>query len=201
MADLPYRCRSGDHGTTIAWTRRFRDDTGADAVKLEVTAEHLPLVERLAAENLPIVAHLGLLPQMIDPATGYKARGRRAEEATRLLEDAVRMESAGAAMLLLEAVATEVAAEITARVTVPVIGCVAGPHCDGTVVVLHDMIGIDGGHPPRMVKRYGEMGAALRDAFAAYAADIRAGRFPTDEHSIHMAPGERDRWLTPAGKR
>ena len=96
-------------------------------------------------------------------------------------------------MLLLEAVASEVAGEITRQSPVPVVGCVSGPRCDGTVVVLHDMIGLGGGHPPHGVKQYLDLTAVLGEAFTAYVADIHAERFPTEEGIPHMKPGELDK--------
>lgn len=195
LADLPYLCRCDDDATTTRWSRRFLEDTGADALKIEVTPEQPPLVQRLSDAKVPVVAHIGLLPQMIDPETGYRARGRDAQDAFALIASARRFESVGAVAILLEAVASEVAGEIAAQVSVPVIGCVAGPHCDGTVVVLHDMIGLAGGHKPRKVRQYEDLSGILMRAFAAYVDDIHAGRFPADEHAIHMKPGELQQFL------
>jgi len=200
MADLPYACRrDNDPATASAWARRFFVETGSDAVKIEVTRDDAPLVEAIRDAGVPVVAHLGLLPQMIDPATGYRAQGKEAESARALIEAAARLENAGAVMLLLEAVASEAARQIVTRTSLPVIGCLAGPHCDGTVVVLHDMIGLGGGHPPRAVKRYENLSEVLARAFAAYVQDVHAGRFPTEEHAIHMKPGELERLLSAIG--
>ncbi len=193
LADLPWACRLGGTSDTVGWCRRFMDESGCDAVKVEVTGDEAGLVEALSEAGIPAVAHLGLLPQRIDPQAGYRARGREADGALALIADAARLEHAGAVGLRLEAVASEVAREITAHSGVPVIGCVAGPHCDGTVVVLHDMIGLTGGHRPRAVKQYVDLGGFLTEAFRAYVADIHAGRFPADEHAIQMKPGELDK--------
>lgn len=196
MADLPRLCRLDGDDVTIEWCRRFKDETGADAVKIEVTGNDAELVARIRRAGIPVVAHLGLLPQEIEDHTGYRAQGREAAGALKLIEDARRLEGAGADMLLLEAVASEVAREITVRTELPVIGCVAGPHCDGTVVVLHDMVGWGGGHPPRAVKRYVDLSRVLGEAFSAYAQDIRSGRFPVEQDAIHMKPGEREKLET-----
>ncbi len=196
LAVLPWQCRGGnDPRTVVEWSRRFVGETGADSVKIEVTADQTYLVEAMARAGIAPVAHLGLLPQMIDPKTGYAAQGRDAESARDLIEAARRFESAGAAMLLLEAVASEVAGEITRGSTVPVIGCVAGPHCDGTVVVLHDMIGWGGGHPPRAVRRYADLADVMGRAFRSYADDVRQARFPAEAESIRMRPGEFQRLM------
>ena len=190
MADLPYACRSEGDAAAVRWAQRFMDETGCDSVKVEVKSGEAELVKAMSAAGVPTIAHLGLLPQLIDPATGYKAQARDAAGAAELIRSARRMEAAGASALLLEAVASEVAARIAEATELPVIGCVAGPGCDGTVVVLHDMLAWGGGHPPRTVKQYADLGAVLGRAFAAYVEDVHAGRFPAAEHSIQMHPGE-----------
>ena len=196
LADLPYACRCKDPETTAHWARRFMDESPCDAVKIEVTAEHTDAVTAMIDAQVPVIAHLGLLPQMIDPATGYRARGKDAEQARVLIEEARRFEQLGVQGLLLEAVASEVAREIESHTPLPVIGCVSGPHCDGTVVVLHDMIGWGGGHPPRLVKQYEDLSVVLTRAFKAYVDDIQAGRFPGDEHAVHMTPGELEKLMS-----
>jgi 3-methyl-2-oxobutanoate hydroxymethyltransferase len=188
MADLPYACRANGLESTVEWVRRFHDQTGSDAVKIEVTQDDLTLIERSASAGVPVVGHIGLLPQTLTPGTTYRAQGKQVDEARALLELARQVEDAGASMLLLEAVASEVAGEITERAGVPVIGCVSGPRCDGTVVVLHDLIGLGGGHPPRGVKQYADVGQTLASAFAAYVRDIQAGAYPTESDVAHMAP-------------
>jgi 3-methyl-2-oxobutanoate hydroxymethyltransferase len=200
MADLPKACMpDGNDSETLRWARRFIADTGADALKMEVTGRQLPLIRELVDAGIPIVAHLGLLPQEVDPRTGYRARGKTADEALALMKDAEAIEQAGVVMLLLEAVASEVAHEITTRSQKPVIGCVAGPHCDGTVVVVHDMIGWGGGHPPQRVKQYTDLAATMRNAFAAYVADIHTGQFPTEQQAIHMTSGEYEKLTSHIG--
>jgi len=199
MADLPYLCRVEGEAATVRWCQRFRDESGCDAVKVEVAGDEAALVSAIGDAGVPVVAHLGLLPQAVDAKSGYRAQARDAEGARKLMEDARRLEQAGAVMLLLEAVASEVTREIANRTELPVIGCVAGPHCDGTVVVLHDMIGLGGGHPPRAVKRYENLSEVLTRAFQAYVEDIHARRFPTDANAIHMKEGEYDKLLTRIG--
>lgn len=199
MADLPWAYRKEDTPGTVGGCRRFVQETQADAVKVEVTGGDAGLVAAISASGIPVVAHLGLLPQYITPQQGYRAFGRDTREAARLIEDAKRMEEAGASILLLEAVASEVAGEITTRASIPVIGCVSGPRCDGTVVVLHDMLGLGGGHRPRAVKQYLDLSAILGKAFQDYVDDIHAGRFPVEADAIHMKPGELDKLSALAG--
>ncbi len=193
MGDLPYLCRQGGREATVEWCRRFREQAGCDAVKIEVAGQDADLVAAVRKAGVPVVAHLGLLPQEIEDRSGYRAQGRDAVGALRLIEDARLLERAGADMLLLEAVADEVSREIAEGTELPVIGCVAGPHCDGTVVVLHDMLAWGGGHPPRAVKQYANLSRIMSEAFARYVADVQAGRFPAEQDAIRMKPGEYDR--------
>lgn len=196
MADLPYACRSaGDVAVTVEWMRRFYEETGSDAVKIEVASKDVDVVAAAVDAGIPVVAHLGLLPQSIESPADYRARGKDADGACALLEDARRFEQAGACMLLLEAVASEAAREIARRTALPVIGCVSGPHCDGTVVVLHDMIGLVGGHRPRGVKQYEDLSRVLTWAFTRYVEDIHAGQFPTEQDVAHMEAGELEKLL------
>ena len=139
------------------------------------------------------MAHLGLKPQSVHRYGGYKCQGKTAEEALAIIEDAKLLEEVGAVALLLEAVPGEVARLITERTDLPVIGCAAGPHCDGTVVVLHDMLGYTAGHPPRSIKRYAQMHRLLAEAFQAYAGDVVAKRFPEEDHAVSMPAGEYER--------
>lgn len=201
MADLPFACRvEGDADATARWALRFQQETGSDAVKIEVTGRDAPLVEIAARRGVPVVAHLGLLPQRVDPRDGYRAQGRDADSAAELISDARRLEQAGACMLLLEAVAGEAAAEIASHTELPVIGCVSGPGCDGTVVVLHDLLNLGGGHPPRGAKQYENVSEILKKAFVAYVDDIHAGRFPTQADVPHMKPGEFEKLHATRGK-
>jgi 3-methyl-2-oxobutanoate hydroxymethyltransferase len=200
MGDLPYACRQHGAANAARWARRFVEMTGCDGVKVEVKPDETDMIRGISAAGVPVIAHLGLLPQMIDPATGYKAKGRDALGAAELIRSAKAMEAAGASALLLEAVASEVAARIATATELPVIGCVAGPGCDGTVVVLHDMLAWGGGHPPRAVKQYANLGEVFSGAFAAYVADIHAGQFPTAEHSITMHPGEWEKLAVELGE-
>ncbi len=199
LGDFPFECMGMNPQARLNWARHFIHDAGCDALKVEVTGQDAALVTSFRDAGVPVVAHLGLLPQHVDPTTGYRARGKTAEQARQLLEDARILEQAGAIMLLLEAVAGEAAREIATQTFLPVIGCVAGPHCDGTVVVLHDMIGWGGGHPPRRVKVYTNLAEVMRSAFAAYVEDIHTGRFPTEAEAIHMNPGEYEK-LVSAGR-
>lgn len=190
IGDMPYLTYQVSREEAIRNAGRFMAEAGCDAVKVEVDRRMAATVEALTAATIPIIAHLGLRPQSIHVHGGYRAQARTADEAQAIIEDALLMERCGVVGLLLEAVPSAVAQLITEHVSVPVIGCVAGPHCDGTVVVMHDMLGYTAGHPPRAVKRYANLHDVLTQAFRDYAADVAAERFPAAEHGLEMPPAQ-----------
>ena len=190
VGDMPYLSYQVCPEAAIRNAGRFMAEAGCDCVKVEVDRRLVKTVEAMATATIPVMAHLGLKPQSIQTIGGYKVQGKTATDARRLIEDTKMMEGAGAIALLLEAVPTEVAAIITESTELPVIGIVSGPHCDGQVVVLHDMLGYGGGHPPRSVKQYAKLHDVLVGAFRAFAKDVSEGAFPTDQHSVAMDPAE-----------
>jgi 3-methyl-2-oxobutanoate hydroxymethyltransferase len=139
------------------------------------------------------MAHLGLRPQSIQEIGGYRVQGRDAQAAMRLVEDARIMEQAGAIALLLEAVTPEPARIITQNTALPVIGCGAGPYCDGHVLVLQDILGWLGGKGPKFAKRYGDIRTVLAEAAQNYAREVRGGAYPAAEHCYEMLPDEAKR--------
>ncbi len=190
IGDMPFLSYQVCPKDAIRNAGLFMVNAGCDCVKVEVDRRHVRTVEAMSAASIPVMAHLGLKPQSIQSLGGYKIQGRSAGEAQLLIEDAKMMEHAGAIALLLEAVPSEVAAIIAERTDVPVIGIVSGPHCDGQVLVFHDMVGYGGGHPPRSVKPYARLYEQLVTAFRSYAEDVTAGKFPATEHSVGMDAGE-----------
>ncbi len=190
VGDMPYLSYQVCAKEAIRNAGQFMSRAGCDCVKVEVDRRLARTVEAMAAATIPVMAHLGLKPQSIQTTGGYRIQGKSASDAIRLIEDAQMMVDAGAIALLLEAVPTEVAAAITERVPVPVIGIVAGPDVDGQVVVFHDMIGYGGGHPPRSTKRYADLYGILVAAFKEYAGDVTSGAFPNLESGVAMDPVE-----------
>jgi len=190
VGDMPYLSYQVCPEEAIRNAGLFMARAGCDCVKVEVDRRLVKTVEAMATATIPVMAHLGLKPQSIQAIGGYTVQGKTAADARRLIEDAKMMEGAGAIALLLEAVPTEVAAIITESTELPVIGIVSGPQCDGQVVVLHDMLGYGGGHPPRSVKQYAKLHDVLVGAFRAFAKDVSDGAFPTDQHSVAMDPAE-----------
>jgi 3-methyl-2-oxobutanoate hydroxymethyltransferase len=190
VGDMPFLSYQVCREDAIRNAGLFVASAGCDCVKVEVDRRHLRTVEAMAAASIPVMAHLGLRPQSIQSIGGYKVQGRVAADARRLIEDAKMMEEVGAIALLLEAVPSEVAAVITESTDLPVIGIVAGPHCDGQVVVMHDMLGYGAGHPPRSVKPYARLHDTLVGAFRTYAREVTEGTFPGPEHGVAMDPEE-----------
>ena len=157
---------------------------GAAMVKLEGAGHKLEVIRFLVEREIPVCAHLGLTPQSVLRLGGYKVQGRDEAAAGRLREDAKAVQEAGASLLVLECVPTPVAAAITADLHIPTIGIGAGPQCDGQVLVLHDLLGLDTGHrKPKFVKDFLAEGGSVAGAIRAYADAVRSGRFPDADHA------------------
>ncbi len=159
---------------------------GASAVKLEGGRARVPVVEALVDAQIPVMGHLGLTPQSVHAMGGYKVQGQQEESAAALLDDAQALAGAGCFAIVLECVPREVARLITAEVPVPTIGIGAGPDCDGQVLVLHDVLGLEDRPLPKFVRRYATVKAGAVAAVGAYAADVRARAFPSDAESYHL---------------
>lgn len=190
IGDMPYLSYQVTAPEAIRNAGRFMAEAGCDCVKVEGDRRLAETVSAMTAATIPVMAHLGLRPQAVHQTGGYRAQGRTAESANRLIEDARILEEAGACALLLEAVPPEPARIIAEATRLPVIGCGAGPHCDGHVVVLHDMLGLSSGPMPRFVKRYGDLRTATADAVRAWVLDIASGAYPGAEHVYPMGEGE-----------
>ncbi len=186
VGDMPYEALSAGIETALTAARRFRDEAGCDAVKVEASSEKGDLVARLVAAGLETIAHLGLRPQDVLTPDGYRAQARDAASIAGLVAEARRMVDCGAALLLLEAVPNEASQAVLAAVSVPVIGCGAGPACDGHVVVTHDLLGLGGMRPPRFVPVLGQVGRTIEDAMRCYVQDIVNGQYPGPQHVYRL---------------
>jgi len=160
---------------------------GASAVKLEGGRKRLPVVEAIVDGEIPVQGHIGLTPQSLHAMGGFKVQARRHEAALALVDDAKALAAAGVFSLVLEGVPDEVAAMVTDAVDVPTIGIGAGPHCDGQVLVYHDVLGVEDRVRPKFVRRYAEMGDVAVEGLRAYADDVRSGRFPAHDESYHLS--------------
>ena len=170
---------------------------GAHAVKVEGgKAQRIKTVEAILDAEIPVMGHIGLTPQSVNALGGFKLQGKNVDDARRLMDEAVALDHAGCFSLVLECVPTELAAMITERVSIPTIGIGAGPHCDGQVLVFHDLLGLYDNHTPKFVRRYANLGEEMRAAIAHYVEDIRSGAFPNDDsESFHMSNAEELRSL------
>ncbi len=182
VVDLPFLTYQVSPGQALASAGRVVQESGADAVKLEGGRRSAEAVRRIVEAGIPVMGHLGLTPQSVLEFGGYRLQGR-GSEGERLLEDAAILEQAGAFSIVLEKIPADLARRVRDKVAVPVIGIGAGPHCDGQVLVLHDMLGLVPSFCPRFVKRYAELGEAVQEAVTRYANEVREGVFPGPEHT------------------
>jgi 3-methyl-2-oxobutanoate hydroxymethyltransferase len=161
---------------------------GAQAVKIEGgKQQRLKTIEAILDAEIPVMGHIGLTPQSLNALGGFKLQGKAADDARRLVDEALALEQAGCFSIVLEMVPAELAAIITERLSIPTIGIGAGVHCDGQVLVFHDLLGLYDGHTPRFVRQYAQIGETMRTAIEQYLDDVRAGRFPNDAESFHSA--------------
>ena len=182
VADMPFMTYNVSVKDALRSAGRLLQEGGAQAVKLEGGAFVAETVRRLTESGIPVMGHLGLTPQSVHQLGGYRVQGRTADQARRLLDDALAIEDAGAFAIVLETVPGNVAHAVTSRLTVPTIGIGAGPACDGQIQVLHDILGL-GTRQPRHAKRFAELNAVTLDALRAYREEVTARSFPGPEHT------------------
>jgi 3-methyl-2-oxobutanoate hydroxymethyltransferase len=194
VADMPFGSYQVSEDQAIANAVRFVQEAGADAVKLEGAGRTLTRISGIVDAGIPVMGHIGLTPQSATKLGGYRAQGRTAAAARRLVDEAVALERAGCFSIVLEAIPAAVARRVTDAVSVPTIGIGAGPACSGQVLVWHDLLGLSPGPVPRFVKVYAEAGRSIQAALEQYAADVRSGRFPDDSHTYSMPDAERQRF-------
>lgn len=183
VGDMPFGSYQGSVAEAVGNAARFLKEAGADAVKLEGGRRVAEAVRRMTEVGIPVMGHIGMTPQSVHQMGGFKVQGREEAQRRALLEDAKALEEAGVFTLVLEAIPAELAQVITAAVSVPTIGIGAGPHCDGQVLVITDLLGFTDDFRPKFVKRYAELGEAARRAVAEYCREVRDGMFPTEEYS------------------
>jgi 3-methyl-2-oxobutanoate hydroxymethyltransferase len=201
VGDMPFMSYQASLAEAIQNAGRLIKEGEAEAVKLEGGAEHAELISRLSRVGIPVMGHLGLTPQAIHSLGGYRVQGRGDEAATRLLADAQALVEAGCFSIVLECVPRELAKEVTARVPVPIIGIGAGVECDGQVLVLYDLLGMNEEFRPRFVKRYDNLAVRVRTAVDTYIDEVRSGHFPGPEHSFSSEVSSKDRSYGPPGQR
>jgi 3-methyl-2-oxobutanoate hydroxymethyltransferase len=190
VGDMPFGSYEESNELAIRNAQRFVKEAGVDAVKLERGGPSVDRARAIIRSGIPVMGHVGLTPQTATALGGYKAQGRTAEAAAKVAEEALALQAIGCFAIVFEAIPAAVTEALMPRLEVPVIGIGAGPATDGQVLVFHDLLGIYEGHQPRFVRRYAEVRREMVKGVGAYAADVRARRFPDEEHSYSISPEE-----------
>ncbi len=186
VCDMPFLSYEKDVATALDNAGTLLSQGGARAVKLEGALHILPQVQALVTAGIPVMGHIGLTPQRVATLGGYRVQANNAHAAEHLLHEAKALEDAGCFSLVLECVPCEVAQYITQNISIPTIGIGAGPHCDGQVLVLHDMLGLNQGHTPKFVKKYANIGQDMVNAISQYSKDVRQKNFPESAHTFFL---------------
>jgi 3-methyl-2-oxobutanoate hydroxymethyltransferase len=186
VGDMPFMSYNTSEREAILNAGRLMKEAGADAVKLEGGASVKDIVRAIVRGGIPVMGHIGLTPQTISMLGGFKVQGKDAQAAQKIIDDALSLEDAGAFSVVLEAVPAPIAKMVTERLTIPTIGIGAGVHCDGQVLVVHDMLGLFDRFTPKFAKRYVNLSEEILKAFEAYREEVLQGTFPTDQHSFHI---------------
>lgn len=194
VADMPFLSYHVSQEQAIENAGKLMKLGGADAVKLEGGKEFAPLVHTLTQRSIPVMGHIGLTPQSLSQIGGYKVQGKTAQHAQKLLQDARELENAGAFAIVLECIPTEVAKEITQSLSIPTIGIGAGPHCDGQVLVLHDLLGLQQDFQPKFVKQYANLSQIILQALQEFKHEVQNQKFPSSKHSFSMPPQEKEKF-------
>jgi 3-methyl-2-oxobutanoate hydroxymethyltransferase len=185
IGDMPFLSFQVSREEAIKNAGRLIQEGGAEGVKLEGGVAIQETLKAIVKIGIPVMGHVGLTPQSVHRFGGYKIQGKSEQERTAIMGDALAVEDAGAFALVLEGMPLELAREISERLAIPTIGIGAGPHCDGQVLVIHDMLGLFDDFAPRFVKRYADIKEVVTGAVKNFIVDVRAGKFPGEEHSFH----------------
>lgn len=195
IGDMPFMSYQVSVEEAVRNAGRFLQQGGMDAVKLEGGRERADAVRAIVGAGIPVMGHLGLTPQSVHQLGGFRAQGKNASAAKRLLEDAQILEDAGAFSLVLESVPARLAEYISKKISIPTIGIGAGLGCDGQVLVTHDLLGLFDRFTPKFVKKYANLHEAMNTAFTEYIDDVETKRFPAPEHTVEMTDDEWNEFL------
>ncbi|WP_242395133.1 3-methyl-2-oxobutanoate hydroxymethyltransferase [Anaeromyxobacter oryzisoli] len=187
VADLNFGSYQASTDEAVKAAMRLVAEGGAEAVKLEGGADYAEVIRRIVRAGVPVMGHIGLTPQSVHKMGGYVVQGKESDKAQQLLKDARALEVAGCYAVVLECIPAELARIVTGQLRIPTIGIGAGPHCDGQVLVLNDLLGLDDAFTPKFVKRFAELGAAVKEAVGAYVGEVKGRTFPADAHSFHTS--------------
>jgi len=185
VGDMPFGSYQASADEAVKHAARMVAEGGVEAVKLEGGQDFADVIGRIVRAGIPVMGHIGLTPQSVHKMGGYLVQGKDAEKARQLVRDARALEEAGCYALVLECIPAELARVITQRLRIPTIGIGAGPHCDGQVLVFHDLLGLETGLRPRFVKRFAELSQAAAAGVQAYVAEVKQGTFLAEAHSFH----------------
>jgi 3-methyl-2-oxobutanoate hydroxymethyltransferase len=199
VGDMPFMSYQASIEDGIRNAGRLVKEGGAEAVKLEGGADYAELAHRLVKIGIPVMGHIGLTPQSLHAMGGFKVQGRSETQAKKLLDDAKALEEAGCYAVVLEGIPRELAKDITAAVSIPTIGIGAGVDCDGQVLVIYDLLGMNENFRPKFVKRYDNLAVRIRTAVEQYITEVRNEQFPDDEHSFTKEAPMRPESATPYG--
>ena len=186
VGDMPYLSYQTGAGDAIRNAGRFLKEAGAAAVKIEGGRRRADLVRALSEAEIPVMGHIGLTPQSVRVMGGYRVQGKKSDEVRALVDDARALQEAGIFALVLEGMPAPAARAVSAAIDIPTIGIGAGPDCDGQVLVLHDLIGLTEGAPPRFVRRYAAVGEVIADAARRFIADVQSGAFPSEAETYQV---------------
>ncbi len=190
VGDMPFEAYQKNVGDSLTNARRFIDEAGCDAIKLEWFDLAIESANMVIKAGIPVMGHIGLTPQTADKLGGFKVQGKDADAARRLVDQARQFEESGCFSILLECVPDKVAEIITGNALIPTVGIGAGRYCDGQVLVSHDMLGLFDRYTPKFVKKYAQMSSEMQMAFEQFKKDVNEGRFPSKDHSFGMNPEE-----------
>ena len=192
VGDMPFMSNNTSERDAIINAGRFMQEAGTDAVKVEGGVNAAHIVGAIVRAGIPVVGHIGLTPQHISQLGGYKAQGTDLETGSRVIEDALAVEKAGAFAIILECVPGQISRIVTERLKIPTISYGAGIHCDGQGLVAHDILGIFDRFTPKFVKKYSNLGQQIQGAFEEYVDDVVSQQFPGDEHTFHIKKDQLD---------
>jgi 3-methyl-2-oxobutanoate hydroxymethyltransferase len=196
LGDMPYMSYQPSIELAVQNAGRFMSEGGCDGIKLEGGLPMADRVEAIVNTGIPVMGHLGLTPQSMSMLGGFKAQGKDAHMAKRIIDDAKVLEEAGAFSILLEAVPSKVSKLVAERAQIPIIGIGAGPDCDGQVLIFHDMFGLYPAFTPKFAKQYADLGTVIVEGLLRYADEVREGVFPEPKHCFSISDEQYAELLT-----
>ena len=186
VGDMPFMSYQANPDDALLNAGRYLKECNADAIKLEGGVTVLPLIKRMVTAGIPVMAHIGLLPQSVLKDGGYRSHGKTEAEAKQLMEDALAVQEAGAFSVVLECIPAELAKKITKKLSIPTIGIGAGPSCDGQIQVITDILGLGGAFVPKHARQFAQLAKTAKNALQTYAQEVENGTFPAEENTIHL---------------